>query len=196
MCCLRKATKSITLCWRWVPAAVQSCPIHSRIGRDWPEPLYYGRSCGNVGRLSSNCPRCATPAEGQDQCGGLDNVASVLSELVEAVDPKKLVAAAALCPIAWVQRLGYLLGRWRAPGSGRCSYTLRQTASARRGALVRAMTTTGVERVGRWKLAINASVQPDRGVLGNVADDEQCFGALGLRKRLCLPQKRRNKTQS
>ena len=31
-----------------------------------------------------------------EHCGGLDNVASVLSELVEAIDPQKIVAAAAL----------------------------------------------------------------------------------------------------
>lgn len=131
-----------------------------------------------------------------DQCGGLDNVASVLSELVEAVDPKKLVAAAALCPIAWVQRLGYLLdvGGHQSLGDALIPYVRQQAHVV--APLVRAMTTTGAERVGRWKLAINASVQPDRGVLGNVADDEQCFGALGLRKRLCLPQKSRNKTQS
>jgi predicted transcriptional regulator of viral defense system len=43
-----------------------------------------------------------------DQSGGLDNVASVLAELAEMLDAKRLVAAASHCPIAWVQRLGYL----------------------------------------------------------------------------------------
>ena len=44
-----------------------------------------------------------------DQCGGLDNVASVLSDLAESLDARKLVEAAHLCPITWSQRLGYLL---------------------------------------------------------------------------------------
>src|SRR5882757_4770287 len=44
-----------------------------------------------------------------DQCGGLDNVASVINELVEVLDVSKLTEAAQRCPIAWVQRLGYLL---------------------------------------------------------------------------------------
>jgi hypothetical protein len=44
-----------------------------------------------------------------DQCGGLDNVASVLTELIDRLEALKLLAAARLCPIVWVQRLGYLL---------------------------------------------------------------------------------------
>ena len=42
-------------------------------------------------------------------CGWLDNVATVLSEMVEVIDPEKLVTVAELSPITWVQRLGYLL---------------------------------------------------------------------------------------
>jgi predicted transcriptional regulator of viral defense system len=96
-----------------------------------------------------------------DQCGGLDNVASVLSELVEAVDPQKLVAAATLCPIAWVQRLGYLLdvGGHRELGDVLVPH-VREHAHVV-APLVRAKTKTGAERVERWKLAINASVEPD-----------------------------------
>jgi predicted transcriptional regulator of viral defense system len=36
-------------------------------------------------------------------------VATVLSELAERIDPEKLAAAARTAPIAWAQRLGYLL---------------------------------------------------------------------------------------
>jgi predicted transcriptional regulator of viral defense system len=43
-------------------------------------------------------------------CGWLDNVATVLAELAEKVDTRMLVAVAELSPIAWAQRLGYLLG--------------------------------------------------------------------------------------
>jgi predicted transcriptional regulator of viral defense system len=41
--------------------------------------------------------------------GGLDQVATVLSELAGQVDPQRLVAAAQTAPLPWIQRLGYLL---------------------------------------------------------------------------------------
>lgn len=41
--------------------------------------------------------------------GGLSQVATVLSELAERLDPEKLAAAARTAPVAWAQRLGYLL---------------------------------------------------------------------------------------
>ncbi len=40
---------------------------------------------------------------------GLDNVATILSELAEKLNGKKLVDVAGFSPIAWAQRLGYLL---------------------------------------------------------------------------------------
>jgi predicted transcriptional regulator of viral defense system len=45
----------------------------------------------------------------ENHVGGLDNAATVLSELAEKIDPDKLVAAAHAAPLAWVQRLGYIL---------------------------------------------------------------------------------------
>lgn len=41
--------------------------------------------------------------------GGLDQVATILVDLSERIDPDKLVLAAHTAPIAWAQRLGYLL---------------------------------------------------------------------------------------
>ncbi len=41
--------------------------------------------------------------------GGLDNSATVLSELAESIDAEKLAEIADLSPVAWSQRLGYLL---------------------------------------------------------------------------------------
>ena len=93
-----------------------------------------------------------------DRCGGLDNVASVLAELSETIDPQKLLAAAALCPIVWVQRLGYLLdiGGHRELGDVLAPYTKEHAHVV--APLVRAETQTGAERLDRWKLAVNASV--------------------------------------
>ena len=45
----------------------------------------------------------------QHQAGGLDLAATVLSELAEHIDAEKLSVAAATAPVAWAQRLGYLL---------------------------------------------------------------------------------------
>ena len=41
--------------------------------------------------------------------GGLDNSATVLAELAESLDASKLAGIAELSPVAWSQRLGYLL---------------------------------------------------------------------------------------
>jgi predicted transcriptional regulator of viral defense system len=47
----------------------------------------------------------------QHRAGGLNQVALVLSELAERIEPEKLAAAAAAAPVPWAQRLGYLLER-------------------------------------------------------------------------------------
>jgi len=96
-----------------------------------------------------------------DQCGGLNNVASVLAELVEKVDAQKLLAAAALCPIAWVQRLGYLLdiAGHREIGDVLAPHVKEHAHAV--APLVRARATTGAQRLDRWKLVVNAIVEPD-----------------------------------
>jgi predicted transcriptional regulator of viral defense system len=44
-----------------------------------------------------------------DHAGGLNQVATVLAELAERIDPDKLAAVARTAPVPWAQRLGYLL---------------------------------------------------------------------------------------
>ena len=44
-----------------------------------------------------------------EHAGGLHQVATVLSELVERIDAEKLAVAARTVPVGWAQRLGYLL---------------------------------------------------------------------------------------
>lgn len=97
-----------------------------------------------------------------EHCGGLDNVASVLSELVEAIDPQQVVAAAALCPIAWSQRLGYLLD---IGGHTKLADVLNAHVQQHAhvvAPLVRAVPFAGAERIARWKLAANVSVEPEQ----------------------------------
>jgi hypothetical protein len=45
----------------------------------------------------------------QKQSAGLQNVLTVLSELSDVLDSKKLYEVAKACPVSWSQRLGYLL---------------------------------------------------------------------------------------
>jgi hypothetical protein len=48
-----------------------------------------------------------------NQFGGLDQVATILSEFAHTTDPDKLVLAAQTAPNTWAQRLGYLLSWWK-----------------------------------------------------------------------------------
>lgn len=96
-----------------------------------------------------------------DQCGGLDNVATVLADLVESLEVERLVEEAAKVPIAWVQRLGYLLdlvdGRDLSDALAHCvAKRARVVAPLRRAA-----RSAGAARDARWMLVINADVEPD-----------------------------------
>lgn len=96
-----------------------------------------------------------------DQSGGLDNVASVLAELVETLDAERLLAAAALSPIAWAQRLGYLLDLTGHRALADALLPHVQGHAHVVAPLVRATRRAGARRDERWKLAVNASVEPD-----------------------------------
>lgn len=96
-----------------------------------------------------------------DQSGGLDNVASVLAELAQALDADRLVSECGRSPIAWVQRLGYLLDLTEHRD---LADELAPTVIARArdvAPLVRAKSRSGAPRDGRWKLAVNVTVEPD-----------------------------------
>jgi len=96
-----------------------------------------------------------------DQCGGLDNVASVLSELVELLDAERLVAEAERSPVAWVQRLGYLLDLTDHRDVADKLVAHVSTHAKVVAPLVRSRSRAGAKRDDRWKLAVNASVEPD-----------------------------------
>lgn len=93
--------------------------------------------------------------------GGLDNVAIVLSELAEVIDPSKLLSAAEQAPIAWSQRLGYLLDLLNYTDK---SHTLADYVHKNASVwapLERTKPITGALRSNRWKLAINAKIEID-----------------------------------
>lgn len=92
-----------------------------------------------------------------DQCGGLDNVVSVIAELVDALDPVKLVTAAQNSPVVWTQRLGYLLDLTEHAELAEVLLPLvkERAYSAR---LARSTAGRGAPRSQRWKLAANVAL--------------------------------------
>lgn len=96
-----------------------------------------------------------------DQGGGLDNVAAVLADLAGLLAGERLLAECERSPVVWVQRLGYLL---ELAGHGRLADRLAPLVAARAtgvAPLVRSRSRSGAPRATRWKLAVNATVEPD-----------------------------------
>lgn len=96
-----------------------------------------------------------------EHCGGLDNVASVLSELAEHLESQLLVSEAARCPVVWLQRLGYLLELTEREELASALELEVQRRAQALAPLVRAMSYVGAPRSERWKLVINTQVEPD-----------------------------------
>jgi predicted transcriptional regulator of viral defense system len=93
--------------------------------------------------------------------GGLDQVATVLSELAERIDPGKLATAAASAPVSWAQRLGYLLER---VGAGEKARTLKayiHQHGARSTPLLPKVARARTRRNDDWRINVNADVETD-----------------------------------
>lgn len=93
--------------------------------------------------------------------GGLDNVATVLTELAESIDPEALAAAAALVEEPIAQRLGYLLD---SVGHEQLTVPLHRLVSARRSRrtpLRPDLEWEGVESERRWNVVLNAEIESD-----------------------------------
>jgi predicted transcriptional regulator of viral defense system len=96
-----------------------------------------------------------------EHAGGLSNVATVLSELAESINAEVLVAEARRSPVAWAQRLGYLLAR---VGASDLAGALDPVTAERKlfsVALEPSVPMTGHPTDSRWRLAINTNVEPD-----------------------------------
>lgn len=106
------------------------------------------------------------------QAGGLNHVATVLSELAEKIDSAKLAAAATAAPVPWAQRVGYLLDLVGAPEKAaplkeyvrtraRESAPLLAQPRKPKASSPRRARRDKVIRDDGWKLYVNADVQPD-----------------------------------
>lgn len=93
--------------------------------------------------------------------GGLDHVATVLSELVEEIDPALLVAAAATSPLTWVQRLGYMLDLVGAEDAAENIHEYVRGHAREYTMLVPGSLIEDGRRDARWKLIVNTELNPD-----------------------------------
>ncbi len=102
------------------------------------------------------------------QCGGLNHQATVLSELTEAINVKKLVS---LCKrsksLYWIQRMGYVLENidtFYAKERDRVVNALEQllaTKKLRYVPLAPELPTKGKPRNEKWKIIVNTTVESD-----------------------------------
>lgn len=96
-----------------------------------------------------------------ERCGFLDNVATVLAELAELVDGDDLEAEARRAPVAWVQRLGYLLVRVEEDGLAARLDPILSSRNAFTVPLAAWLAKEGTPRDSRWRVAVNTEVEPD-----------------------------------
>jgi predicted transcriptional regulator of viral defense system len=92
---------------------------------------------------------------------GLDNVATILAELAENIDGKELVPLAELSPIAWAQRLGYLLdlvGAQKKTGELAKYITERKPVPT---PLAPSLSFEGISRSKPWNILVNTHVEAE-----------------------------------
>ncbi len=94
-----------------------------------------------------------------ERAGGLDQVATVLSELAEAVDPARLTAAARTAPMPWAQRLGYLMDLVGAGEKGERLRTYVHDAGPRAVPLSLGGQSEGGLLDRNWNVIVNATVE-------------------------------------
>ena len=98
-----------------------------------------------------------------DHAGGLGQVATVLSELAERIDPEKLATAARTAPLPWAQRLGYLLEHLGfAAETPTLKEYVREHAKQWTVLFPKAPRNRSHRNEG-WKLYVNAKVEPEDG---------------------------------
>lgn len=96
-----------------------------------------------------------------EHSGFLDNTATALAELGESIGGDALEAEARRAPVAWVQRLGYLLDL---VGHGALADRLGAVLAERdvfTVALAPWQPMAGAPRDPRWRVAVNTEVEPD-----------------------------------
>ena len=96
-----------------------------------------------------------------DHGGGLSNVATVLVELAESMEVRALEAEARRVPMAWVQRLGYLLSLVDAEEHATALEPVLGDGTPFFVALAPSVPMAGAVRDARWRVAANVEIEPD-----------------------------------
>ena len=96
-----------------------------------------------------------------DHCGGLDNVATVISELADQLDVSRLDEESMRSPVVWSQRLGYLLDLTGHRALADKLAPLVRELVRDAAPLVRSVSRAGARHDSRWMLLVNAAVEPD-----------------------------------
>lgn len=122
--------------------------------------------------VSRNVPtgllRVASPAAAAlelvgyaERCGYLDNVATVLADLADAIDPASLVLEAQRAPVAWTQRLGYLLVLAEQESLAAHLDPVLRARKVFTVSLAPWQPMNGARRDARWHVAVNTDVESD-----------------------------------
>lgn len=96
-----------------------------------------------------------------EHVGGLDQVATILSELAEKLDASALEAAATAAPITWVQRLGYILELVDAENAAAGLREYVREHAREYTMLIPSGSNDSEHRLQDWKLVVNAELEPD-----------------------------------
>ena len=96
-----------------------------------------------------------------EHAGGLDNVATILAELAEKLDPAELARIAELSPLTWAQRLGYLLDLVEMPEKAEALAGYITTKRLVATPLVPSLPVAGAEKNRPWQLLVNAEVEAE-----------------------------------
>jgi predicted transcriptional regulator of viral defense system len=93
--------------------------------------------------------------------GGLDHVATVIQELAENIDPKRLASVARTAPMPWAQRLGYILETVDAADK---ALVLKEFIRKKARDMTPLLPSKSVGRARRnkdWHLYVNARVEAE-----------------------------------
>lgn len=93
--------------------------------------------------------------------GGFNQVATIVSELANEINPEALANIASTAPVTWSQRLGYVMDL---VGQTEAAVRLRDYVSQHTreyATLIAGDNGDEIERSQDWKLIINAALEPD-----------------------------------
>lgn len=94
-------------------------------------------------------------------CAGLDNVATVLAELAGKIDINRLIEVAGYSPVAWGQRLGYLLELLGENVKANMLAGYLKTRHLMPTPLMPGASVKGAKKNNRWQVFVNTNVEPD-----------------------------------